>query len=150
MYGLETSQDRISVLVSPKKNQAETPIEQEVRIFSGEPILPEEQHRLVDQFFELFDTKDDMRAPTKEAFSQFINSVKTLDRDIESAQTSWRVDRMSVVDRNIIRLAIWEKQRKRSLSTAQIIQHAQELADRYGSETSATYVTGVLNGLLSA
>ena len=70
-----------------------------------------------------------------------------LDSQIEKAATHWRVSRMSRVDRNLLRIGTFEMQSKPDVPTAVLIDEAVELAKRYGSSDSSSFVNGILNRL---
>ncbi|MBI4277919.1 MAG: transcription antitermination factor NusB [Armatimonadetes bacterium] len=64
----------------------------------------------------------------------------------EAAATStWRLERMSAVDRTILRMAVFEL-RHRDTPSSVVINEAVELAKRYGTEDSGRFVNGVLGG----
>jgi len=67
-----------------------------------------------------------------------------LDRFIAEAATQYPVDTLAVVDRNILRLAIWELLSDNSAPVAAVVNEAVELAHRYGGESSPGFVHGVL------
>ena len=67
-----------------------------------------------------------------------------LDGYIQDAATKYPVSTMAVVDRNILRLAIWELVTDNSAPVAAVINEAVELAHRYGGESSPAFVNGVL------
>ncbi|MCC7364147.1 MAG: transcription antitermination factor NusB [Dehalococcoidia bacterium] len=67
-----------------------------------------------------------------------------LDRFIAEAAPQYPVDSLAVVDRNILRLAIWELLSDTSAPVAAVINEAVELAHRYGGESSPAFVNGVL------
>lgn len=67
-----------------------------------------------------------------------------LDEHIQSAATQYPVDTLAVVDRNILRLAIWELLSDNSAPVAAVVNEAVELAHRYGGESSPGFVNGVL------
>ena len=60
----------------------------------------------------------------------------------------WRLERMAAVDRNILRLALYELLFDRETPPAVVIDEAVEVAKRYGSERSSKFVNGVLDGFL--
>lgn len=72
---------------------------------------------------------------------------KELDVAIAAAATGWRVERMPVVDRNIIRLALHEL-RKGDTPVGVVVSEAVDLAKRYSTERSGAFVNGVLSKLL--
>lgn len=63
---------------------------------------------------------------------------------VGEAATQYPVDTLAVVDRNILRLAIWELLSDNSAPVAAVVNEAVELAHRYGGETSPSFVNGVL------
>ena len=72
--------------------------------------------------------------------------VAELDAYIAKRAENWRLERMPVVDRNILRMAIFEM---KSLDTphAVIIDEALELARRYSEEEAVPFVNGVLDAI---
>ena len=70
---------------------------------------------------------------------------KSLDELITQASQNWRLERMSRIDRNILRLGTWELRHKEDVPVAVIIDEAVELAKRYGNENSSSFINGVLN-----
>jgi len=67
-----------------------------------------------------------------------------LDEYIQAAATQYPVDTLAVVDRNILRLAIWELLTDNSAPVAAVVNEAVELAHRYGGDSSPAFVNGVL------
>ena len=67
-----------------------------------------------------------------------------LDAYIQDAATQYPVATLAVVDRNILRLAIWELLSDNSAPVAAVVNEAVELAHRYGGESSPAFVNGVL------
>src|SRR5271163_1105537 len=68
-----------------------------------------------------------------------------LDRHISAASSHWRLERMSRVDRNILRLAAWELAHQPSVPRAVVLDEAVELAKAFGTDESSAFVNGVLN-----
>jgi len=66
-----------------------------------------------------------------------------LDRSLDAASEGWSADRMAVLERNILRLAVWEIGRG-EVPVAVAIDEAVSLAKRYASPEAATLVNGVL------
>jgi transcription antitermination protein NusB len=69
-----------------------------------------------------------------------------LDRRIEENSQHWRLDRMPAVDRNILRLAIFEMT-KSSTPPAVVIDEALELARQFSGEESVSFINGVLDAV---
>jgi N utilization substance protein B len=70
-----------------------------------------------------------------------------IDALIRSALEHWRLERMPVVDRNILRLAIFEFLHEATTPPIVVIDEAIDLAKKYGGEDSGHFVNGVLDAL---
>lgn len=70
-----------------------------------------------------------------------------LDAEIATASSGWRVERMPAVDRNILRLALYEL-RHTDTPLAVVIDEAVELAKTYSTSRSGAFVNGVLGALV--
>ncbi len=70
-----------------------------------------------------------------------------LDEALERASTHWRVDRMPAVDRNVLRLALYELRYLPGVPVPVVISQAVELAKQYSTEKSGAFVNGVLSRL---
>jgi N utilization substance protein B len=67
-----------------------------------------------------------------------------IDDTIERISTNWRLDRMAKVDRNVLRLAVYELLRT-DVPVKVVINEAIELGKKFGSESSGAFVNGVLD-----
>jgi transcription antitermination protein NusB len=68
-----------------------------------------------------------------------------IDAKIRSVSRHWRLERMSRVDRNIIRLAAYELMHAADIPRRVTLNEAVELAKRFGNEESPAFVNGVLD-----
>ena len=68
-----------------------------------------------------------------------------IDASIQAASTNWRLERMARVDRNLLRLGVWELTKRSDVPRAVVIDEAVEIAKRYGTEESRAFVNGVLD-----
>ncbi len=73
-----------------------------------------------------------------------------IDELIASASKNWRIERMSRVDRNILRLGACELLAFRDVPVKVVINEAVELAKRFGTAESSAFVNGVLDRIASA
>lgn len=76
-----------------------------------------------------------------------IAEVEDLDRTIEQHAMHWRLERLAVIDRLILRLAVWEMRHEAETPAAVIINEALELARRFSSDESVRFVNGVLDAV---
>ena len=70
---------------------------------------------------------------------------RAIDERIELVSTNWRLDRMAKVDRNVLRLAVFELHHRSEVPVKVVINEAIELGKKYGSESSGAFVNGVLD-----
>lgn len=73
-----------------------------------------------------------------------------IDGLIAAQAENWRLERMPAVDRNILRLAVFELLDESDVPKIVVLDEAIELAKKYGSEQSGAFVNGLLDGLLKA
>jgi transcription antitermination protein NusB len=86
----------------------------------------------------------------QELFEGTVGEVAALDDQVRSQSQHWRLERMAAVDRNIIRLALYELLHLRENSPAVVINEALELARRFSTADSVEFVNGVLEGVRKA
>ncbi|MBI4825555.1 MAG: transcription antitermination factor NusB [Nitrospirae bacterium] len=68
-----------------------------------------------------------------------------LDEIITRAADNWSVDRMSVVDRNILRASAYELVYRKDIPPAVAINEAVEISKKYSTEDSAPFINGILD-----
>lgn len=68
-----------------------------------------------------------------------------LDAKIEEASANWRIPRMPVVDRNILRIATFELAHCSDIPATVSINEAVELAKTYGTAESRAFVNGIVD-----
>ena len=68
-----------------------------------------------------------------------------VDEQIRKASQNWRLERMTRIDRNVLRLGAFELLFKKDIPRAVILDEAVELAKRFGTEESGAFVNGVLD-----
>ena len=74
--------------------------------------------------------------------------LEAIDGELGRQTTHWRLDRLAAVDRNILRLAIYELMHETDTPHAVIIDEAIEIAKKYGAKDSGRFVNGVLDGFV--
>ncbi len=79
-----------------------------------------------------------------------LDQRSTIDSRIRKHAENWRLERMPVIDRNILRLAIYEMFHESGVPKVVIVDEAIELAKKFGSEHSGRFVNGLLDGVLKA
>lgn len=90
----------------------------------------------------------DVPPPVKEYMTRLVNGVTrdraALDAAIAEAAPQFPVEQLPAVDRNILRVAIYELRNERDVPVKAAINEAVELAKHYGGDRSSSFVNGVL------
>ncbi len=73
-----------------------------------------------------------------------------LDGLIERHSSHWRIERLAVIDKLILRLAVWELRYQPETPPAVIVNEALELARTFSADESIKFVNGVLDGIRRA
>ncbi|MBA3395149.1 MAG: transcription antitermination factor NusB [Deltaproteobacteria bacterium] len=101
------------------------------------------------------DTFDLEIEPQAQLFARDLVAASTtrgaeIDELITTSSKNWRIDRMSRVDRNILRLGACELLAFHDVPVKVVINEAVELAKRFGTAESSAFVNGVLDRIASA
>lgn len=80
-------------------------------------------------------------------FRRVVETLKELDTSIERFSQNWRIERIAMVDKNILRLAICELVSFPDVPAKVAINEGVELAKKYSSQESSRYVNGLLDAV---
>ena len=104
------------------------------------------------QMLREFAEERNIAAESREYLQQLVSAVGKNQAEIDAALTNsltnWRLERLSVVDRNILRLAAAEMLYLEEIPPRVSIQEALTLAEKYGTAESPRFVNGVLDALM--
>jgi len=90
---------------------------------------------------------DDLAAFANSLAEGVAAHVAELDPLISEAAAHWRIERMNIIDRLVMRLAVYEFLHERDTPATVIINEALELARAFSSEEAVPFVNGVLDGI---
>ena len=90
---------------------------------------------------------EESNAFVRELVDGVIQNKDTLDQSIQKFAPAWPIKQIPVVDRNILRLAIFEILLDNRMPVKVAINEAVELAKTFGSDSSARFVNGVLGSV---
>lgn len=100
------------------------------------------EHRLSEE------TLDDKMASFAKQIVQGVHPIiEQLDQFISEHAPEWPLDQVAIVDRNILRIALWEFSVSENIPIKVAINEAVELAKKFGSDSSPRFVNGVLGSL---
>lgn len=107
--------------------------------------ISQQSSGLFDGFWSDKVVQDDIREFADNIVDGVIKNLSMIDEKIRLSASHWSVDRMAVVDRNILRMAIFELLYIRDIPAKVTINEAIEIAKRYGVEESGSFVNGILD-----
>lgn len=93
------------------------------------------------------DVDEDTRAFAEDIFRVAIAKQPEIDKLIEAHAQNWRLERMAVVDRNLIRAAVAEMMGNPNTPAAIVINESLEVARRYAAPESVHFLNGVLDAI---
>jgi N utilization substance protein B len=106
----------------------------------------------LETFFKLYDDEES-DADTREFAERLVRGcaaqLDAIDAKIRDVSRHWRIERMARVDRNVMRLAVYELMALDDVPRRVTLNEAVELAKRFGDENSASFVNGVLDRIAS-
>jgi len=71
--------------------------------------------------------------------------IKDIDQKISDYATNWQIRRMAIIDRNIMRIGLYELKHTTDIPPKVAINEAVELAKKYGDLESSKFVNGILD-----
>ena len=89
----------------------------------------------------------DVESFARGLFEGAVKDVEALDHALRERAENWRPERMAAVDRNVIRLALYELLHHPQTPSAVVINEALEIARRFSGKDSVEFVNGVLDGI---
>lgn len=72
------------------------------------------------------------------------NNLDSLNEIINTYSTNWQMDRMSILDRNMLRIALYELIYEQEIPFKVTINEAIEISKKYGDEKSGKFINGIL------
>lgn len=107
--------------------------------------------RAIAHYYETLYSEESEKQPKPDKFMEelvrgAVANAEQIDKTIEAKSEHWRLERMAVVDRNILRLAIYELS-LHNVPAPVVIDEALELARQFSSDESLSFINGVLDAV---
>lgn len=107
--------------------------------------------RAIAHYYESLYSEESEKQPKPDRFMEelvrgTVEKAAEIDKQIEAKSEHWRLERMPVVDRNILRLAIFELGQQ-SVPAPVVIDEALELARQFSGDESLSFINGVLDAV---
>lgn len=103
---------------------------------------------LLDQFFTESDADDSVRKLAQDWTKGTWKNLQQCDELISASAARWQLDRLSTVDRGILRLSVYQLKFCPDIPPKVVINEAIELAKKFSSEKAPAFVNGVLDAIL--
>ena len=103
---------------------------------------------VISTFEDLQKAKPNIRDFAVRVYKGTLERRDEIDDMISDQAENWRVSRMAVVDRNIIRMSIYEFMHEVDTPKLVIIDEAIEIAKKFGTQKSSQFINGILDGIL--
>jgi N utilization substance protein B len=103
---------------------------------------------IVATFEDLQKSKPNTREFAEKIFRGTVAYIGEIDDMIQVQAENWRLSRMAFVDRNIIRMSIYEFLHETETPKLVIIDEAIEIAKKFGTQKSSQFINGILDGIL--
>ncbi len=100
--------------------------------------------RIEKNFWQTARAEDSTRQFADKLFEGAVKQVSETDQLVESLADNWRLERLAAIDRNILRLAIYEL-RSATAPPKVVIDEAIELAKKFSSEDAPSFLNGILD-----
>jgi N utilization substance protein B len=103
----------------------------------------------LDEFWREYPLHDAMREFAEQLVGGVLSHKRELDSLISSCATNWKIERMPIVDRNILRAGCYELLYLPAVPAKVTMNEAIELAKSFGDDEASKFVNGVLDKVLS-
>jgi N utilization substance protein B len=110
-------------------------------VAGGEPV------DVYPHFWREHEAELEVRAFAEELVEGVVRERAALDGIIAAAAENWRIERMAVVDRNILRMAVFELAKAPGTPAVVVLDEAIEVGKKYGSEQSGAFLNGILDAI---
>jgi transcription antitermination factor NusB len=108
---------------------------------------PDDPNKAFDLICQSFNYQRSTRSFSKELVLGVCEKKKDLDKLLTEASKNWRLERMSRLDRSILRLATFEMLFREDIPPKVSIDEAVEVGKKFGSEDSGSFVNGILDNI---
>ena len=103
---------------------------------------------ILDTFEDLGRVRPSVREFAEKLFLGTVSHVEEIDGLIGEQADNWRVSRMAVVDRNIIRMSLYELYHEEETPRRVVLDEAIEIAKKFGNQKSSKFINGILDGVM--
>jgi len=97
------------------------------------------------RFWAEYDPDEEVKTFSEEIVKGTYKHIARINELLHQCAKNWSLDRMAVVDRNVLRMAVYEILYRIDIPTSVTINEAIEIAKKYGTDESGSFVNGILD-----
>ncbi|HLC16447.1 MAG TPA: transcription antitermination factor NusB [Thermodesulfovibrionia bacterium] len=116
-------------------------------LFQTDMTKEEPDEKQIHEFLSFMNAPEDIKPFITELTTGTLQHKAHIDNKLELAAKNWHLDRMAVVDRNILRAAAYELLYRDDIPLKVTINEAIELAKRYSTVESPSFINGILDNI---
>ena len=103
--------------------------------------------QIVEEFWQAHDAALDVKTFANQLVQGTLDHLPKIDPLIASHADNWNMKRMAVIDRNILRLGVYELLYMQDVPSKVCLNEAIELAKRFGDDESGKFINGILDSV---
>jgi len=116
-------------------------------LFSYDVARPSVEELIETYWGEMAEAAEDVRVFANELVAGTISHLDEIDDRIRLRTEHWRIPRMAIVDRNLLRLAVFEFLHQPSTPKTVAINEALEIARRFSTHEATQFINGILDAI---
>ena len=102
---------------------------------------------ILKRFWMEYQPDDEVKAFAEEIVKGTYKHLAEIDKLVHQCAKNWSLERMAAVDRNVLRMAVYEILYRMDIPTSVTINEAIEIAKKYGTDESGAFVNGILDSV---
>lgn len=110
----------------------------------GESLVEE-----LEEYLAHGDHPEEILQYTRELIDGVLSHRLDLDETIQGVTENWDLNRMAIIDRNALRISVFELEHRRDIPTKVSINEAIELGKRFSTRNSGAFINGILDRIKS-
>ncbi len=110
-------------------------------------MLENGSEKLIEQVCAMMEPAPEVVAFCLRLVNGVLENREAIDRIIEEASSNWKISRMACVDRNLIRMAVYELLYCNDIPPRVTINEAVDIGKKYSTEESGAFINGVLDSI---
>lgn len=110
-------------------------------------LAKDDEQKAYDLFNTHFEPEEDIRAFFETIVKGTLAHKAEIDNLIETFSNNWKLSRMSGVDRNVLRIAVYEMLYCSDIPSTVTINEAIDIGKKYGTGDSGAFINGILDAI---